>query len=64
MNALFLLTTVTKMPLATTLMDLSSVLVTPDTLEMECFAEVNIIIYLENFYKNLNNNRYILQEKK
>ena len=55
MNALFLLTTVTKTPLATTLMDLSSALVILDTLEMEFFAEVNVIVYFKNFYKNLCN---------
>ena len=41
MNALVLLTTVTKTPLAATLMDLSSALVIVGTLEMELFAKVN-----------------------
>ena len=40
MNVLFLLTTVTKTPLATILMDLFSALVTLDTLEMELFAQM------------------------
>ena len=64
MNALFLLTTVTKTPLATTLVDLSLVLVTMDTLEMELFAEVKIIVYSENFYKTVCNNKYSFREKK
>jgi hypothetical protein len=40
MNVLFLVTTVTKMPFAAILMDLSCALVTLDTPEMELFAKV------------------------
>ena len=47
MSALFLLTTVTKTPLVTTLMDLFSALVTLDTVEMDFFAEVNSTVNLE-----------------
>jgi hypothetical protein len=40
MNVLYQLTTVTRTQIAPTLVDLSFVLVTVDTLEMELFAEV------------------------
>ncbi len=41
MNVLYQLTTVTRIQIAPTLVDLSFVLVTLDTLEMELFAQVN-----------------------
>ncbi len=47
MNVLFLWTTVTKTPVALTLMDHSCVLVTADIPEMELFAKVGITsVYL------------------
>ena len=42
MNVLFLVTTVTKMPFAAILMDLSCALVTLATQEMEFVAEVEL----------------------
>jgi hypothetical protein len=47
------LTTVATTPLATTLMDLSFVLVTLDTLEMEFFAKVTYIVCSRRFNENI-----------
>jgi MinD superfamily P-loop ATPase len=58
MNVLFLLTTVTTTPFATTLTDLLFALVTLDTLEMEFFAVVNKSIYKRPSLKNKDNSEF------
>jgi hypothetical protein len=58
MNVLFLLTTVTTTPFATTLTDLSFALVKLDTLEMEFFAVVNKSIYKRPSLKNKDNSEF------